>query len=225
MVTRSDKDYQSNVSSSLTFTNTSPTSPCSSPPLATRSSATSSTKITTTTTSTTSGNNTTIISTSTARTPSGKAETIIVNETDVDDDSIEPYSSATLKIKLSTINTDTKNNIDDESNSLITITSTINDDVVSVSSSENHSENELQQKQHSPQQSSPYARSHLQPRQSHSSFSINKNEEFEFEVPHEAPVFIPTEQEFKNPLTYISKIRPIAEKYGICKIRPPAVSN
>lgn len=61
-------------------------------------------------------------------------------------------------------------------------------------------------------------------RQSHSSFSIIKNEEFEFEVPEEAPVFIPNEQEFKNPLTYISKIRPMAEKYGICKIRPPPVS-
>lgn len=71
------------------------------------------------------------------------------------------------------------------------------------------------------------ARSHLlqSNRHPHSSFSLNKNEEFEFEVPEEAPVFIPTEQEFKNPLTYISKIRPIAEKYGICKIRPPAVSN
>lgn len=62
-------------------------------------------------------------------------------------------------------------------------------------------------------------------RQSHSSFSIIKNEEFEFEVPEEAPVFIPNEQEFKNPLTYISKIRPMAEKYGICKIRPPPVSG
>lgn len=61
-------------------------------------------------------------------------------------------------------------------------------------------------------------------RQTHSSFSIVKNEEFEFEVPGEAPVFIPNEQEFKNPLTYISKIRPMAEKYGICKIRPPPVS-
>lgn len=69
-------------------------------------------------------------------------------------------------------------------------------------------------------------RSHLlqSSRNPHSSFSLNKNEEFEFEVPEEAPVFIPTEQEFRNPLTYISKIRPIAEKYGICKIRPPAVS-
>lgn len=61
-------------------------------------------------------------------------------------------------------------------------------------------------------------------RQPHSSFSIIKNEEFEFEVPEEAPVFIPNEQEFKNPLTYISKIRSIAEKYGICKIKPPPVS-
>lgn len=61
-------------------------------------------------------------------------------------------------------------------------------------------------------------------RQTHSSFSIIKNEEFEFEVPGEAPIFVPNEQEFKNPLTYISKIRPIAEKYGICKIRPPPVS-
>lgn len=61
-------------------------------------------------------------------------------------------------------------------------------------------------------------------RQSNRSFSANKNEEFVFEVPTEAPVFVPTPEEFKNPLTYINKIRPIAEKYGICKIRPPSVS-
>lgn len=60
-------------------------------------------------------------------------------------------------------------------------------------------------------------------RHAHSSFSLSKNEEFDFEVPEEAPVFVPSEQEFKNPLTYISKIRPIAEKYGICKIKPPPV--
>ena len=64
--------------------------------------------------------------------------------------------------------------------------------------------------------------SHL--RQLHSSYSANKNEEFEFEVPAEAPVFVPTVEEFKNPLSYINKIRPVAEKYGICKIRPPSVS-
>ncbi|KAF2078179.1 hypothetical protein CYY_000469 [Polysphondylium violaceum] len=37
----------------------------------------------------------------------------------------------------------------------------------------------------------------------------------------EAPVFYPTVEEFKSPLKYIESIRPIAEKYGICKIIPP----
>jgi hypothetical protein len=55
-------------------------------------------------------------------------------------------------------------------------------------------------------------------------WQIEKYEEFEFEVPEEAPVFIPTAEEFKNPLVYIQKIRPLAEKFGICKIKPPAVS-
>lgn len=55
--------------------------------------------------------------------------------------------------------------------------------------------------------------------------SMEKYEEFQFEVPPECPIFVPTADEFKNPLTYIAKIRPIAEKYGICKIRPPAVSK
>lgn len=62
-----------------------------------------------------------------------------------------------------------------------------------------------------------------QSRQSHSTFSIIKNEEFEFEIPKEAPVYAPNEEEFKNPLTYINKIRPHAEKFGICKIKPPPV--
>jgi len=36
------------------------------------------------------------------------------------------------------------------------------------------------------------------------------------------PTFYPTVEEFEgNPLTYISKIRSQAEKYGICKIVPP----
>lgn len=48
------------------------------------------------------------------------------------------------------------------------------------------------------------------------------DEEFHFQVPPEAPVFRPTPDEFASPLTYISKIRAVAEKYGICKIIPPA---
>lgn len=48
--------------------------------------------------------------------------------------------------------------------------------------------------------------------------------DFEFGAPPEAPVFEPTAEEFLDPLGYIAKIRPIAEKSGICKIKPPPVS-
>ncbi|XP_012675565.2 lysine-specific demethylase 5C isoform X3 [Clupea harengus] len=44
----------------------------------------------------------------------------------------------------------------------------------------------------------------------------------EFVPPPECPVFEPSWEEFTDPLGYIAKIRPIAEKSGICKIRPPA---
>ncbi|XP_046747489.1 lysine-specific demethylase lid isoform X3 [Diprion similis] len=47
------------------------------------------------------------------------------------------------------------------------------------------------------------------------------DKDFEFAIPPEAPVFEPTAEEFLDPLGYISKIRPIAEKSGICKIKPP----
>lgn len=42
------------------------------------------------------------------------------------------------------------------------------------------------------------------------------------EVPY-APSFFPTREDMEgNPLDYVEKIRPQAEKYGICKIVPPA---
>uniref|UniRef100_A0A4W5NLZ4 [histone H3]-trimethyl-L-lysine(4) demethylase n=1 Tax=Hucho hucho TaxID=62062 RepID=A0A4W5NLZ4_9TELE len=43
----------------------------------------------------------------------------------------------------------------------------------------------------------------------------------EFKPPQECPVFEPSWEEFSDPFAYINKIRPIAEKTGICKVRPP----
>ncbi|XP_030197527.1 lysine-specific demethylase 5A [Gadus morhua] len=43
----------------------------------------------------------------------------------------------------------------------------------------------------------------------------------EFVPPPECPVFEPSWDDFSDPLGFINKIRPIAEKTGICKIRPP----
>uniref|UniRef100_A0A665TC71 [histone H3]-trimethyl-L-lysine(4) demethylase n=1 Tax=Echeneis naucrates TaxID=173247 RepID=A0A665TC71_ECHNA len=43
----------------------------------------------------------------------------------------------------------------------------------------------------------------------------------EFKPPPECPVFEPSWEEFGDPFAFINKIRPIAEKTGICKVRPP----
>nr|XP_031826398.1 protein Jumonji [Nomia melanderi] len=37
----------------------------------------------------------------------------------------------------------------------------------------------------------------------------------------QAPTFQPSEKDFQDPLEYIDKIRPIAEKFGICRVVPP----
>lgn len=47
----------------------------------------------------------------------------------------------------------------------------------------------------------------------------------EFLPPPECPVFEPSWEDFSDPLGFISKIRHIAEKSGICKIRPPQVKH
>lgn len=38
----------------------------------------------------------------------------------------------------------------------------------------------------------------------------------------EAPCYYPTAAEFEEPLVYIASIRQEAERYGICRICPPA---
>lgn len=47
----------------------------------------------------------------------------------------------------------------------------------------------------------------------------------EFVPPPECPVFEPSWEEFTDPLGFIGRIRPLAEKTGICKIRPPKVAE
>ena len=47
--------------------------------------------------------------------------------------------------------------------------------------------------------------------------------EYDFKPPPECPVFTPNNEEFKDALAYMEKIKPIAELHGIIKIRPPPV--
>lgn len=46
-------------------------------------------------------------------------------------------------------------------------------------------------------------------------------DDFIFSSPPEAPVFRPKMDEFDDPISYINKIRPLAERHGICRIVPP----
>ncbi|TGZ72831.1 hypothetical protein CRM22_001841 [Opisthorchis felineus] len=48
---------------------------------------------------------------------------------------------------------------------------------------------------------------------------------FTFVPPPEAPIFRPSDEEFKDPLAYLMKIRNIGTKTGICKIIPPKSWN
>lgn len=50
---------------------------------------------------------------------------------------------------------------------------------------------------------------------------LMENGKFVFKRVPEVPVFCPTMDEFKDPLTFIAKIKSVAEKYGICKVKPP----
>lgn len=79
-------------------------------------------------------------------------------------------------------------------------------------------------------QKSAEERSHFstrkQSKRTSSMSSSSEGTEVVFNAPPECPVYRPTHAEFAlNPLVYLEKIRPEAEKYGICKIIPPEVSR
>lgn len=50
---------------------------------------------------------------------------------------------------------------------------------------------------------------------------IDRSRQMVLDVPF-GPTFYPTVEDMEgSPLEYIEKIRPVAQKYGICKIKPP----
>uniref|UniRef100_A0A8C6P8X4 [histone H3]-trimethyl-L-lysine(4) demethylase n=1 Tax=Nothobranchius furzeri TaxID=105023 RepID=A0A8C6P8X4_NOTFU len=66
----------------------------------------------------------------------------------------------------------------------------------------------------------PYRAAPLGP-SSRSVATMSQPRQDEFKPPPECPVFEPSWEEFRDPYAFINKIRPIAEKTGICKVRPP----
>lgn len=232
MVTKSDKDFQTNVTSNLTL-NTSTLSSCATLPAP---SSPSSTTVTVDKIEAANENETGTKTTTKSMASASASESAVTVQTDAEKSSTGEVNlrresgevnqrtkcDAIPQIKSSDDEIELKPNIEADDVPTITLSSGDCDSMPSTESLPTESDGAQKS---GTQPHASFLRSHLQSRHPHSSFSINKNEEFEFEVPEEAPVFVPTEQEFKNPLTYISKIRPIAEKYGICKIRPPAVSS
>lgn len=221
MVTKSDKDFQTNVTSNLIL-NTSTLSSCASLP--TPSSPSS---ITATADKIEAANDNETGTKSSTKSMASASESTVTVQSDATKLSTGEANQrskweAIPQIKSPDDEVELKPNIDGDDVPTITLGSVDCDSLPSTESLQTDCDGTQKT---GAQPHASFLRSHLQSRHPHSSFSINKNEEFEFEVPAEAPVFVPTEQEFKNPLTYISKIRPIAEKYGICKIRPPAVSS